>query len=219
MHEQTCFGREARPRWWVSIAAESQKPRGGGTLHRLPGHGALMNAPLGILLVLAALVALPGSSAAQRSLNVQSVRGRTRRSDPGALRWRPSLPFRLSGPIAPALRVTVLSGALPAPPRLGWRGSDVALASVFTAFLLADAGQTRGLAREGWGRFREANPLLGPRPGVARVDVYTAVAGLSVLGVAAALPRRLRPWLLGCALGVEAVAVAGNARRGIAFRP
>jgi hypothetical protein len=82
---------------------------------------------------------------------------------------------------------------------------------------LIDAGQTKGLAREGWNGYSEANPLLGPHPSVGRINVYTAVAGLAVLGVAAAVPARARPWLLGAALVVEAFTVTRNAREGIAI--
>jgi hypothetical protein len=118
----------------------------------------------------------------------------------------------------PGGRLTVMQAALPAPPRPAWRWSDVALASAFTTTLMLDAGQTRWLARDGWRVFREANPLLGPRPSVARVNVYTALAGLGVLSAAAALPDRLRPWFLGGAFAVEVVTVAGTTRQGVALR-
>jgi hypothetical protein len=98
-----------------------------------------------------------------------------------------------------------------------WSGSDIVLAGAFTTTLLLDASQTRGLARGGWDRFREANPLLGPHPSVGRINAYTAIAGLTVLGAAAIVPTRARPWLLGAALLVEAFTVARNAREGIAI--
>lgn len=106
-----------------------------------------------------------------------------------------------------------VGGSLPL--RVSWSRSSIVFASAFTATLLMDAGQTRGLARGGWDGFHEANPLLGSRPSVARVNVYTAVAGLTVLGAAAALPRRVRPWFLGAAFVIEAVAVGRNASAGI----
>jgi hypothetical protein len=81
-----------------------------------------------------------------------------------------------------------------------------------------DAGQTRGLARNGWQWLHEANPILGPHPSVGRVNVYTAVAGLTVLGVAALLPARVRPWYLCAAFVIEAVTVARNAQAGVAIR-
>jgi hypothetical protein len=49
------------------------------------------------------------------------------------------------------------------------------------------------------------------------VNAYTAVAGLTVLGAAAAVPARLRPWLLGTALAVETVTVAGTVQKGVAI--
>jgi hypothetical protein len=101
--------------------------------------------------------------------------------------------------------------------RVSWTRTEIALASAFTAVLLTDAGQTRGLARAGWQRFHEANPLLGSRPSVARINLYTAVAGLTVLGAAAVAPARLRPWVLGAAFVIEAFTVARNAQQGLAI--
>jgi hypothetical protein len=108
-----------------------------------------------------------------------------------------------------------VGGSLPV--RLSWSRSSIALAGAFTATLLMDASQTRGLARGGWNGFHEANPLLGRSPSVARVNVYTAVAGMTVLGAAAAMPRRARPWFLGAAFVIEAVAVGRNASAGISI--
>jgi hypothetical protein len=104
------------------------------------------------------------------------------------------------------------------PLRVSWSRTDIVLAGAFSASLLMDAGQTRGLARGGWQGFSEANPILGPSPSVGRINVYTAVAGLAVLGAAAALPARVRPWLLGAALAIEAFTVARNVQEGIAIR-
>jgi hypothetical protein len=101
------------------------------------------------------------------------------------------------------------------PLRVSWSRSSILLASGFAASLLMDAGQTRGLARGGWNGFHETNPILGRSPSVARINVYSAVAGLTVLGVAAAVPARVRPWMLGVAFVVETLVVAGNARAGI----
>jgi len=104
------------------------------------------------------------------------------------------------------------------PARVSWTPSHTALASAFVVTLLIDAGQTRELARQGWVGFRESNPLLGKRPSVGRVNSYTALAGLSVLGAAAAAPRRLRPWLLGAAIAVQAFTIQSSVRQGIPIR-
>lgn len=104
------------------------------------------------------------------------------------------------------------------PARLSWTPSHTALASAFLVTLLIDAGQTRELARQGWVGFRESNPLLGERPSVGRVNSYTALAGLSVLGAAAAAPPRLRPWLLGAAIAVQAFTIQSSVRQGIPIR-
>ncbi len=109
-----------------------------------------------------------------------------------------------------------LAGSVPI--RLPWSQRDRALAVAFTAALLMDAAQTRRLARGGWHDFYETNPILGPRPSEGRVNTYTAVAGLAVLGVAAAAPKRARPWVLGAALAVEVYALAAMSRQGVAIR-
>ena len=131
--------------------------------------------------------------------------------------------WRLAAPASQANRAPTdvrvkLARELPGLPRLDWRGSDVALAGAFTVALLVDAAQTRSLARGGWSGFRESNPRLGPRPSVGRVNVYTAVAGLTVLGAANALPRRYRPWLLATALAVQAFTIQSSLRQGIPLR-
>lgn len=104
------------------------------------------------------------------------------------------------------------------PGRVSWNQTHTVLAGAFVVTLLIDAAQTRELARHGWSGFREANPLLGNRPSVGRVNSYTAIAGLSVLGAAAALPPKLRPWLLGAAIAVQAFTVAGSVQNGLAIR-
>lgn len=113
----------------------------------------------------------------------------------------------------PDLRVTRTASV-----RVSWSATDVALAGAFTAALLIDAGQTRGLARGGWQGYRETNPILGARPSVGDINTYTAVSGLAVLGAAAVLPARLRPWFLSAALAVETFTIAGTVREGVAIR-
>ena len=103
------------------------------------------------------------------------------------------------------------------PARVSWRTSDVALAGAFVVALAVDAAQTRGLAQRGWQSYSETNPILGPRPSVGQVNAYTAVAALTVLGAAAVVPSRVRPWLLGAALAVETFTIAGNMRQGVAL--
>src|SRR4029077_11636594 len=68
-----------------------------------------------------------------------------------------------------ALSTTAITGL---PARVSWSPTHTALAGAFVMTLLMDAGQTRDLARRGWPGFREANPLLGERPGGGRVNRY-----------------------------------------------
>jgi hypothetical protein len=112
----------------------------------------------------------------------------------------------------PRLQVT---GRVPI--RVPWSRRDIALAGGFTAALLIDAAQTRRLAAGGWRDFQESNPILGKRPSVGQVNTYTAVTGLTVLGVAAAVPKRARPWVLGVALAVETYTLAAMSHRGVAI--
>lgn len=104
------------------------------------------------------------------------------------------------------------------PARVSWSKLDIALATAFTTSLLIDAAQTRSLARDGWQDFREANPILGPAPSVRTINVYTAVVGMGVMGAAAVVPPRVRPWLLGAAFVVEAFTISHTLRQGIALR-
>ncbi len=104
------------------------------------------------------------------------------------------------------------------PMRVSWSQRDIALAGGFVAALLIDAAQTRRLAAGGWRGYYETNPILGAHPSVGRVNTYTAVSAVTVLGVAAVAPKRARPWVLGAALAVEAYALAAMSRNGVAIR-
>jgi len=189
-----------------------------GGWHSLCIHATLrMRHTSAISLVIAALAGLPGQGVAQHALKDHRFWAAPRVNGQRATVW--VLPGAASAnPIRPNLRLTVLSATRPTLPRLSWSQTDVALASAFTVALLIDAGQTRSLAHGGWHNFRETNPILGSRPTVGQLNTYTAVTELAVLGAAAAAPARLRPWLLGAALAVEAFTIAGTTQQGIAIR-
>ncbi len=162
-----------------------------------------------------ALGLVPGRGAAQVASADQRVWAAPRAAAPRPSVWRLSV----DAPVSALKSGTSLTlGRAVATPRLAWRGSDLALAGAFTVGLLIDAAQTRGLARAGWTNFRESNPLLGSRPSEGRVNTYTAIAGLTVLGTAAALPRRVRPWLLGTAIAIQALTIHSSVRQGIPIR-
>lgn len=180
--------------------------------------------------IVAVLLAVTGSggwltpSAAQKALKAPSLRG--------ANPFIGTRPARARLTIGPSIdnRALFVVTTLPTrvswstehvtqlPARLSWTRSHTALAGAFAITLLIDAAQTRALARQGWPGFRESNPLLGDHPSVGQVNTYTALAGLSVLGAAAAVPPRVRPWLLGAALAVEAFTVGGSMRQGLPIR-
>ena len=144
------------------------------------------------------------------SLSVGDRGAATLRVEKSALRM-----VAVTQPARLALSTSVITGL---PGRVSWNQTHTALAGAFVVTLLMDAGQTRDLARHGWSGFREANPLLGARPSVGQVNTYTAIAGLSVLGAAAALPPKVRPWLLGAAIAVQAFTVAGSVQNGLPIR-
>jgi hypothetical protein len=152
-----------------------------------------------LFLATSALAALPGWGGAQSAATTPSYSLRGSLNAPAL--WS-SIPLSVGGSV---------------PVHISWSRLDIALASAFTTSLLMDAGQTRGLARNGWQWFHEGNPLLGRHPTVGRVNVYTTVAGLTVLGAAAMLPRRVRPWFLCAAFVLETLTVAQNAQQGIAI--
>jgi len=150
---------------------------------------------ISVLFAAFACTTLPAQVAGQRVADYQPSRG---------------------APGSTALPRLQLAGAVPV--RLPWSARDRALAAGFVTTLLIDAAQTRRLARGGWRDFEESNPILGRHPSEGRVNTYTVVAGLTVLGVAAAAPKRVRPWVLGAALAVEVYALAAMSQRGVAIR-
>jgi len=95
-----------------------------------------------------------------------------------------------------------------------WRPAHVALATGFAAALWIDAAQTRDAMARG---YREVNPILGPHPSEGQINTYTVIAGLTVIGVAAAVPPRVRPWVLAAALAVEAATITATLHQGIAI--
>jgi hypothetical protein len=178
-----------------------------------------------VLLAVGSLAALPRRAPAQQAardlaaFTLASGVRRQHRSVAATLLTMPSQPQTPSGvgPLAARVSWSTL-GVAELPARRSWTTTHTALASAFTVALLVDAAQTRDLARRGWPGFREANPLLGPHPSVGQVNTYTALAAAGMLTAAAAAPPRIRPWLLGAALAVEAVTVGGSVRNGLPLR-
>ena len=177
------------------------------------------------LLSVGSLSALPPQATAQRAakeLAAFTLASGTRRQYRSVAAGLLAMPAQLRvpsgvGPVAARMSWSTL-GVAALPARRSWTASHTALASAFTVVLLVDAAQTRDLARRGWPGFREANPLLGPRPSVGQVNTYTVFAAAGMLSAAAAAPPRLRPWLLGAALALEAVTVGGSVRNGLPLR-
>lgn len=57
----------------------------------------------------------------------------------------------------------------------------------------ADWHSTRWFAARDWQHGREHNPIMGPTPSTAGVDVYFATTGLMLWAASQALPERWRP--------------------------
>lgn len=174
-----------------------------------------------VVLAVSGICAWPSSGVAQKALRISPTPNaflesrHTLRANAPSADQRAVQVYAAAQPARASLSTTHVTGL---PARVSWTSTHTALASAFTITLLIDAAQTRALARQGWNGFRETNPLLGERPSVGRVNSYTALAGLSVLGAAAALPPRVRPWLLGAAFALEAFTIRGSARQGLPIR-
>src|SRR5256886_12688469 len=159
------------------------------------------------LLAVGSLAALPPRATAQRAakelaaFTLAAGARRQYRSVAAGLLAMPAQPVAPSGvgPLAARVSWSTL-GVAALPARRSWTASHTALASAFAVVLLVDAAQTRDLARRGWPGFREANPLLGPRPSVGKVNTYTALAAAAPKSTADARPQRSPPWLHGAAI-------------------
>src|SRR2546425_7635066 len=81
-----------------------------------------------VSIVVAALAALPGQGTAQRALKDHQFWAAPRVYAQRDIAWKLPAPLTPSTPLKPTVRLTVFRAALPAPPRLSWRQSDVALA-------------------------------------------------------------------------------------------
>src|SRR5262245_61289754 len=124
-------------------------------------------------------------------------------------------------PIPPLLAATLVLSTIPAlavaqraeaQEDRSWKPAHIALAAGFVTTLWIDAAQTREAMALG---YREMNPILGPHPSEGQINTYTVLAGLTVMGVAAAVSPRWRPWVLGAALAVQVVTIAATVRQRI----
>jgi hypothetical protein len=95
-----------------------------------------------------------------------------------------------------------------------WDKTDSLLLTTALSAIAIDWGQTRTIARNP-ARFTEANPILGPHPGVGRVDRYFALSMLGTAGVAGILMPTPRKWFLGGVTAVEVFVIVSNHGAGI----
>src|ERR1051325_270875 len=143
-----------------------------------------------VLLAVGSLAAVPRRAPAQQAardlaaFTVVSAARRQYRAVAATLLTMPSSQQQTPrgvGPLAARVSWSTM-GVAALPGRRAWTTSDTALAGAFTVLLLVDAAQTRDLARRGWPGFREANPLLGPRPSVGQANTHTAPAAPGTRG-------------------------------------
>ncbi len=88
-----------------------------------------------------------------------------------------------------------------------WTIADTALEASFAAAVAVDWAQTRWALDNG---HRELNPLLGPEPSAARLNMLVLAAAAGHAAVSLALPRPYRRWWQSMTLIVELGAVGHN---------
>lgn len=155
----------------------------------------------------------------------------------------PGLPPRTEGPADPAGPIAPLPGEPVLPPiRLDptpWTKLDVGLATAFWVTLVTDWIQTRQIAkaqytcsevRQYWvgsclntvpaqtGMVREANPLIGARPSMQKVNLYFASTGLGSACLLRVLPAPWRRAFLLVGVSLEAYVIQDNAKVGLRIR-
>jgi len=89
------------------------------------------------------------------------------------------------------------------------RDQDRTLLATTAVMLAADWGQTRDIAAHPE-RFKEVNPILGPRPSTRRVDAYFGGAILGTVGLTYVLPPQTRRLWLGGLITLEVMVVLRN---------
>ena len=120
-----------------------------------------------------------------------------------------------------------------------WTKLDVGLATAFWVTFVTDWIQTRQIAKaqytcsdvkQYWvgsclntvpaqtGMYREANPLLGGRPSMRKVNLYFATTGLGSAFLMNALPTKWRRAFLLAGVSLEAYVVQDNAKAGLRIR-
>ena len=147
------------------------------------------------------------------------------------------------GPADPAgLLIRSLGDQVPPALQLdpkAWTKLDVGLATAFWVTFVTDWIQTRQIAKaqytcsevkQYWvgsclntvpaqtGMFREANPLLGARPSMRKVNLYFATTGLGSAFLMNALPTKWRRAFLLAGVSLEAYVVQDNAKAGLRIR-
>jgi hypothetical protein len=100
------------------------------------------------VIAVAAALAVPGLASAQRALTPTGSWASSAAHHDAQILWQQRLGESLDVQ-APVWKAAPLRLSRSVPMRLAWTRTDVVLASGFTAALLIDAGQTRGLAQGG----------------------------------------------------------------------
>lgn len=97
-----------------------------------------------------------------------------------------------------------------------WSRVDVGVQATFIAITALDWSQTIDFTQDPDSNIPETNPILGPEPSRARVNVYMPLAMLGHTAVAAALPHgKLRTLWQTTWIAIETKMVVSNYRLGI----
>lgn len=92
----------------------------------------------------------------------------------------------------------------------GWRAHDTAAEIAVLGSFVVDHRQTETITRD----CRESNPIIGACGAVLEPATYFVLAGVVHVGVAAALPPRLRTAFQSATIGREGLAIYRNDRAG-----
>jgi hypothetical protein len=97
-----------------------------------------------------------------------------------------------------------------------WSRADINRQLLYSAFVIADWGQTRDIATRD--DHREANKIMGPEPSLSTVNTYfVSILILNYLAVDY-MPAKYRPYFQTISIAIHADAVYHNYSIGVNFR-
>lgn len=91
----------------------------------------------------------------------------------------------------------------------GWSKADTTRQAAYTMLHIQDWRQTIEIANH-HDKYKELNPILGPRPSRHDVDIYMASTLILNPIIAASLKPKYRKWFQWTGIGIEAYCVGNN---------